>query len=111
MTTTDHKPSAAFWITVALLAVLAGYPLSFGPACWWFSKPKITLDGSKGSFYVSGLLIDLLPRAPQVYWPLGWTARYGPRPASAILVWYATAAHTRSVVLPTDRGGSGWRAR
>jgi len=32
--TSPRKPSAAFWITVALLAVLVGYPLSFGPACW-----------------------------------------------------------------------------
>jgi len=32
---TDRKhPSVAFWITVALVAVLVGYPLSFGPACW-----------------------------------------------------------------------------
>jgi hypothetical protein len=26
------KPCAAFWITVALIAVLVGYPLSIGPA-------------------------------------------------------------------------------
>ncbi len=33
--TTDHKhPTAAFWLTVALVVVLVGYPLSFGPACW-----------------------------------------------------------------------------
>ena len=32
---TDHKkPGVAFWATVALVAVLVGYPLSFGPACW-----------------------------------------------------------------------------
>ncbi len=31
---TDRKPSAGFWITVALVAVLVGYPLSFGPVCW-----------------------------------------------------------------------------
>ena len=31
---TTAQPSAAFWITVALVAVLVGYPLSFGPACW-----------------------------------------------------------------------------
>ena len=37
--TTDRKhPSAAFWITVALVVVLVGYPLSFGPACWATSK-------------------------------------------------------------------------
>jgi hypothetical protein len=28
------KPSVAFWATVALVVVLVGYPLSFGPACW-----------------------------------------------------------------------------
>ncbi len=28
------RPSAAVWITVALLVVLVGYPLSFGPVCW-----------------------------------------------------------------------------
>jgi hypothetical protein len=32
---TDRKrPTVGFWITVALVAVLVGYPLSFGPACW-----------------------------------------------------------------------------
>jgi hypothetical protein len=31
----DHKkPGVAFWATVALVVVLVGYPLSFGPACW-----------------------------------------------------------------------------
>ena len=37
MTPRKH-PSAAFWITVALVAVLVGYPLSFGPACWISSR-------------------------------------------------------------------------
>jgi hypothetical protein len=32
--TLRKKPTAGFWITVALVAVLVGYPLSFGPACW-----------------------------------------------------------------------------
>ena len=37
--TTSRKPTAGFWITVALVAVvLAGYPLSFGPACWISSR-------------------------------------------------------------------------
>jgi hypothetical protein len=27
-------PTPGFWITLALVAVLVGYPLSFGPACW-----------------------------------------------------------------------------
>ncbi|MGE5191170.1 MAG: hypothetical protein ACM3U2_01630 [Deltaproteobacteria bacterium] len=32
-----RTPTAEFWITVALAAVLA-YPLSFGPACWISSR-------------------------------------------------------------------------
>ena len=32
--TDRKKPGVAFWATVALVAVLVAYPLSFGPACW-----------------------------------------------------------------------------
>jgi hypothetical protein len=32
--TDRKKPAVAFWATVALVVVLVGYPLSFGPACW-----------------------------------------------------------------------------
>ncbi len=32
------KPTAGFWISVALLTVLVGYPLSMGPACWLTSR-------------------------------------------------------------------------
>jgi hypothetical protein len=32
--TSRKKPGVAFWATVALVVVLIGYPLSFGPACW-----------------------------------------------------------------------------
>jgi hypothetical protein len=35
---TPRRPAAGFWITVALVAVLVGYPLSFGPACWIVSR-------------------------------------------------------------------------
>jgi hypothetical protein len=35
MTTSPKtKPTAGFWITVTLVAVLVAYPLSFGLACW-----------------------------------------------------------------------------
>lgn len=39
--TSPRKPAAGFWITVALVAVLVGYPLSFGPACWITSRVGI----------------------------------------------------------------------
>jgi hypothetical protein len=32
--TPRKKPAAGFWITVALVAVLVGYPLSIGPVRW-----------------------------------------------------------------------------
>jgi hypothetical protein len=32
-TASPRKPTAGFWITVALVAVLVGYPLSIGPVC------------------------------------------------------------------------------
>jgi hypothetical protein len=34
MTPDRKKPGVAFWATVLVVVVLAGYPLSFGPACW-----------------------------------------------------------------------------
>jgi hypothetical protein len=34
MTDDRKKPGWAFWTTVAVVVVLVGYPLSFGPACW-----------------------------------------------------------------------------
>jgi len=33
-----RNPSTGFWITVALVAVLVGYPLSFGPAMWFVGR-------------------------------------------------------------------------
>jgi hypothetical protein len=40
--TTDHKkPAAGFWITVALVAVLVGYPLSAGPVTWMAAHEAI----------------------------------------------------------------------
>jgi hypothetical protein len=34
----SRKPAAGFWFTVALVAVLVGYPLSFGPMQWLFHQ-------------------------------------------------------------------------
>lgn len=44
MVSPARKPSAGFWITVALVVALLAYPLSFGPACWITSR--VNLDGS-----------------------------------------------------------------
>jgi hypothetical protein len=36
--TSRKKPGMAFWATVVVVAALAAYPLSFGPACWISSR-------------------------------------------------------------------------
>jgi len=45
--TSSRKPTAGFWITVALLAVLVGYPLSWGPAWWLVATVRISLPMKK----------------------------------------------------------------
>jgi len=36
--TDRKKPGVALWASVALVVVLVGYPLSFGPVCWMNSR-------------------------------------------------------------------------
>ena len=71
---TDRKTTTAgFWVTVALVAVLLGYPLSFGPACW------ITSRINAGSSAI-----------PVLYGPLTWTM--SPKDEATInrvSTWYA----------------------
>ena len=55
--TSRKKPVTGFWIAVALVAVLVGYPLSFGPACWIFSRIR----------FCSSTVLN-------VYRPLDWLA-------------------------------------
>ena len=37
-----RQPTAGFWISVALVAELVGYPLSLGPACWLADRSIIS---------------------------------------------------------------------
>jgi len=57
MTSDRKKPTTGFWITVALVAVLLAYPLSFGPACW--IESRFLPDGSINSRF-SGVYRPLL---------------------------------------------------
>jgi len=69
----DRKqPSVVFWMTVVAVALLAVYPLSFGPAIW---------GDARG--YVSHSFVA------RAYWPLLCTVVHGPTPASAPLRWWA----------------------
>ncbi len=73
--TDRKKPSAGFWITVALLAVLVGYPISWGPVCWICRSrlmPQI-----------------LLPAIDTFYAPIDWFAMEGPTPVRNGLLRYA----------------------
>lgn len=71
------NPGVAFWASVALVL---GYPLSFGPACWWLSEP---------------LPLQAIPhltvrKAPWPYGPIGWIAGHTPRPLNLAINWFAT---------------------
>ena len=70
--TDRKKPSVTFWATVGLVAVLVGYPLSFGPACWIADRCE---------FF----------RAPtaKFYRPLLRVAWYGPDRIGIPLSWWA----------------------
>jgi hypothetical protein len=96
----QKKPSAGFWITFALVAVIVAYPLSFGPACWW----KIYTFRTEPMHSWSQ---D--PVAPTCYWPIGWVARHGPKVIHRQIFWYATivckdSGTPKGVFLPT-----GWK--
>lgn len=91
MSEEPKKPTAGFWITVALVVLLVGYPLSFGPACWWFSPE--TMPG--------------ISVAPIAYWPFGWAALNGPNWVTVAISRYALLSGRRSIVIPAqpDNGG------
>ena len=73
--TDSKKPTAGFWITVALVAVLVGYPLSFGPACWITSRTNL-----------NGKWITIPYRPIICLWDVG------PEPVGDLIVWYSGIA-------------------
>ena len=87
--TDRKKPGVAFWTTVLVAVCLAGYPLSFGPACWVSSRSE--------NWKISTF-----------YWPIQTYVPYCPGGAAA-LAWYAKLgipADSRGVLVPFhDRDG------
>jgi hypothetical protein len=79
---THKHPSAAFWATVVVVAVLVGYPLSFGPACWWFSRKQTYLWPMVG--------LREIPTAPPFCWPIVRAVNNGPQFVISMIRWYAT---------------------
>jgi hypothetical protein len=89
---TDRKlPTAGFWITVALVAVLVGYPLSIGPACWISSRAQA------GESLVS-----------TVYRPLRWGMKQSEQIASAIN-WYSKLGSANDYSWFSENGWT-WRS-
>ena len=92
MTPDRKKPTAGFWITVALVAVLVGYPLSFGPACRLTSR-----------VYTSG---ESCPanRLMFVYFPIGKLILHAPNANySRLVIWWITACIPKghTAIIPT----------
>ncbi len=73
------RPTAGFWITMALVAVLVGYPLSIGPAVYVCAEAPIWLRDPVHEMY--GPLRWALDRCPQSWQEeivdpyLGWWVR------------------------------------
>ncbi len=73
--TDRKKPTAGFWITLALVAVLVGYPLSFGVTRWLVVHHVIP------KWLASGPL-------SAIYYPIPWLYRNGPEWLHDAIGWY-----------------------
>jgi hypothetical protein len=70
------KPRVAFWATVGavLVAVLAMYSLSFGPACWLCNHHLLPES--------------VMPAADEFYKPMVWLVLDAPDPLRMPARWY-----------------------
>jgi hypothetical protein len=92
--TSARKPSAGFWITVALVTVLVGYPLSVGPGCWMTATPR------------TGALVGH-HKAMIAFWPLGRAATWN-APIGRVLQWWMRLGTPagRIAMVPTNPSGT-----
>lgn len=49
MTPSRKHRSVALWITVVVVAIVVGYPSSFGPACWLVNEGRADLGTASRS--------------------------------------------------------------
>ena len=86
------RPGWIFWTTVALVIILIGYPLSFGPTCWMASRSSASTN------------VHMLPL---IYWPIG-RAKEKSDFARDVIMGYARIGMKRKVLvgLPIGRLGS-----
>jgi len=79
MTPDRKKPGVAFWATVAAVAVLVAYPLSFGPACRYVNNcehPDLYMHSHE--------------ELPEFYLPIGTLIKNGPPLVADGFQWYAS---------------------
>jgi hypothetical protein len=91
------QPGVAFWATVVVVVGLMAYPLSFGPACWWFCSNSPVAEDSH------------VPEASVLYLPFGWIYAWSPKQGwlENAIGWYATVFRTDDgVLVPCALGDS-----
>jgi hypothetical protein len=69
------KPGVAFWATVAVVAALVGYPLSWGPVCWIRSDFLGDADWAMEMYFT-------------IYGPLLWIDERAPDSIQHATAWY-----------------------
>ncbi|MGE5192195.1 MAG: hypothetical protein ACM3U2_06790, partial [Deltaproteobacteria bacterium] len=73
-----NKPGVAFWATVVVVVALVAYPLSFGPACWAYSRvsqPGILWEAT--SFFYSPILRVWFHNDGTIHDLIAWYANLG----------------------------------
>src|SRR5262245_2006101 len=85
--TSRKKPGVAFWATVVVVAMLVGYPLSFGPACW------IAWRASHSA-----------PVIATIYSPLVRAGFRGPAPVRRALWWWGELCASPRVTTTKSSG-------
>ena len=87
----NRKPTAGFWMTVAVVALLS-YPLSFGPACWF---------GERNGIGTSTIAT--------VYQPILWLASSNTGLVARAVLWYAAlGASSRAEPFVSQGGELRW---
>jgi len=80
--TDRKKPTAGFWTTVTLFAVLVVYPLSYGPACWMINFMANRRWLRPDTDWIRQLIF-------LIFWPIRRLHSDGPELISDVIDWYA----------------------
>jgi hypothetical protein len=87
--TDRKKPGVAFWGTVVLVLVMA-YPLSFGPACWLYSRSES---------------LEIWETSDRIYYPILWACWHAPEPVGDAIDWYMNVGAAFELCAGKDADG------